>query len=130
MSGLADLPPWATTGIGSLPHKSVKAAVAHSIAAYDVPFCPQLPRLEGDMIAQWLGTDPPAPHRDHAAADGARRLRPVLDALARKLDRRQIAAYSLLTRSCRGVGSALPGRHCVRRGQVLCRSAAGGDGAL
>jgi len=27
-------------------------------AAYDVPFCPQLPLLEGDMVAEWLGADP------------------------------------------------------------------------
>ena len=27
-------------------------------AAYDVPFCPQLPRLEGDMVGEWLGADP------------------------------------------------------------------------
>ena len=26
--------------------------------SYRVPFCPQLPRLEGDMIVEWLGGDP------------------------------------------------------------------------
>ena len=30
----------------------------HVTAAYDVPFCPQLPRLEGDMVTEWLGADP------------------------------------------------------------------------
>ena len=29
-----------------------------SLSAYDVPFCPQLPRLDGDMITEWLGADP------------------------------------------------------------------------
>jgi methionine synthase II (cobalamin-independent) len=47
------LPPWATTGVGSLPFDSAEAAVAHVMTSYDVPFCPQLPRLEGDMISAW-----------------------------------------------------------------------------
>jgi hypothetical protein len=58
MSVLDRLPAWATTGVGSLPYDDVEEAVAHVVAAYDVPFCPQLPRLEGDMIAEWLGADP------------------------------------------------------------------------
>ena len=52
------LPPCATTGVGSLPFADVDEAVAHVAAAYDVPFCPQLPLLEGDMVAEWLGADP------------------------------------------------------------------------
>jgi hypothetical protein len=52
------IPAWATTGVGSLPHDDPLSAVAHVAAAYDLPFCPQLPRLEGDMIAEWLGGDP------------------------------------------------------------------------
>jgi hypothetical protein len=55
---LQRLPAWATTGVGSLPHDDVDAAVAHVTTAYDVPFCPQLPRLEGDMVTEWLGADP------------------------------------------------------------------------
>ena len=55
---LARLPAWATTGVGSLPHDDVEAAVTHVTTAYDVPFCPQLPRLEGDMVTEWLGADP------------------------------------------------------------------------
>ena len=55
---LGRLPAWATTGVGSLPHDDVDAAVTHVTAAYDVPFCPQLPRLEGDMVTEWLGADP------------------------------------------------------------------------
>src|SRR5215210_1651884 len=62
------LPAWATTGVGSLPHTFPDLAAAHVVAEYDVPFCPQLPRLEGDMVAEWLGPDPAAcawtPERD------------------------------------------------------------------
>ncbi|MDA0172169.1 hypothetical protein OJ998_23910 [Solirubrobacter taibaiensis] len=53
-----NLPSWATTGVGSLPFTDVEAAVDHVLTAYDIPFCPQLPRLEGDMITEWLGADP------------------------------------------------------------------------
>lgn len=53
-----NLPPWATTGVGSLPFTDVETAVDHVLTAYDIPFCPQLPRLEGDMITEWLGADP------------------------------------------------------------------------
>jgi hypothetical protein len=55
---MIELPPWATTGVGSLPFTDVEAAVEHVLGAYDIPFCPQLPRLEGDMITEWLGADP------------------------------------------------------------------------
>jgi len=55
---LAGLPPLATTGVGSLPFSAPRAAVRHAFDAYDVPFCPQLPRLDGDMVAEWLGADP------------------------------------------------------------------------
>jgi hypothetical protein len=62
------LPAWATTGVGSLPHTFPDHAAAHVVGEYDVPFCPQLPRLEGDMVGEWLGADPLrcgwAPDRD------------------------------------------------------------------
>jgi hypothetical protein len=62
------LAPLATTGVGSLPHDDPAAAVRHALAAYDLPFCPQLPRREGDMVHEWLGGDPAgcgwAPDRD------------------------------------------------------------------
>jgi hypothetical protein len=65
---VAALPPYATTGVGSLPHAGPAAAVRHVLRAYDVPFCPQLPRAEGDMVREWLGGEPPAcgwsPDRD------------------------------------------------------------------
>jgi len=52
------LPAWATTGVGSLPHTFPDHAAAHVAGEYDVPFCPQLPRLEGDMLGEWPGADP------------------------------------------------------------------------
>lgn len=58
MSALDRLPAWTTTGIGSLPFTDPAEAVAHATSAYGLPFCPQLPRLEGDMISEWLGADP------------------------------------------------------------------------
>lgn len=69
MTALLDrLPALATTGIGSLPFDRASDAAQHSAAAYDLPFCPQLPRVDGDMIAEWLGSDPGrcgwAPDRD------------------------------------------------------------------
>jgi hypothetical protein len=51
------LPAWATTGVGSLPHTFPEHAAAHVAGEYDVPFCPQLPRLEGDMVREWLGPE-------------------------------------------------------------------------
>lgn len=52
------LPHFATTGVGSLPHTDPVAAVRHVMRSYDVPFCPQLPRLDGDMIVEWVGVEP------------------------------------------------------------------------
>jgi hypothetical protein len=52
------LGPLATSGVGSLPFERAGEAVRHAVEAYDLPFCPQLPRLDGDMIAEWLGADP------------------------------------------------------------------------
>lgn len=58
MGALDRLEPWTTTGVGSLPFEDPAAAAAHAAHAYGLPFCPQLPRLEGDMISEWLGADP------------------------------------------------------------------------
>jgi methionine synthase II (cobalamin-independent) len=59
VSGPLDrLPPWSTTGVGSLPYLDPAAAVEHALGEYDLPFCPQLPRVDGDMISEWLGSDP------------------------------------------------------------------------
>jgi hypothetical protein len=54
---LDGLPAWATTGVGSLPHTFPDHAAAHVVGEYDVPFCPRLPRLEGDTVLEWLGAD-------------------------------------------------------------------------
>jgi hypothetical protein len=59
MSALLDrLPSLATTGVGSLPFERTAEAAQHAVGAYDLPFCPQLPRVDGDMITEWLGADP------------------------------------------------------------------------
>jgi hypothetical protein len=52
---LSRLPRLATMGVGSLPGTDPTEAVSHVMAAYDVPFCPQLPCLDGDMLEEWLG---------------------------------------------------------------------------
>ena len=52
------LPALATTGVGSLPFTDPVAAARHAVRAYELPFCPQLPRLDGDMVREWLGADP------------------------------------------------------------------------
>jgi len=59
MSRLLDrLPALATTGVGSLPFERASDAACHVLRAYELPFCPQLPWLDGDMVTEWLGTDP------------------------------------------------------------------------
>lgn len=42
----------ATTGVGSLPFDDSAGAARHAVRAYDVPFCPQLPRLDGGMARE------------------------------------------------------------------------------
>jgi hypothetical protein len=69
MSAILDrLAPLTTTGVGSLPFERADEAARHALEAYGLPFCPQLPRLDGDMITEWLGADPGrcgwAPDRD------------------------------------------------------------------
>jgi hypothetical protein len=76
VSVLERLPALATTGVGSLPFDDPGVAVRHAVRAYDVPFCPQLPRLDGDMVREWLGAEWPGPpcgwtaerHREPPAA--------------------------------------------------------------
>lgn len=58
MSVLDRLPPLTTTGVGSLPFDDPVAAVRDATRAYGLPFCPQLPGRDGDMIHEWLGADP------------------------------------------------------------------------
>jgi hypothetical protein len=45
-------------GVGSLPGTDPVEAVRHVITAYDVPFCPQLPCVDGNIIEEWLGVPP------------------------------------------------------------------------
>jgi methionine synthase II (cobalamin-independent) len=85
VSVLDRLPPWSTTGVGSLPFTVPRAAARHAVRAYDLPFCPQLPRLEGDMVAEWLGADP---GRCGGAPDRDRRLPRAWSDLVRELVRR------------------------------------------
>jgi hypothetical protein len=80
---LGRLPAWATTGVGSLPHDDVAEAVEHVTTAYDIPFCPQLPRLEGDMVTEWLGADP---RRCGWSPDRDRERPRAWDALLARLD--------------------------------------------
>jgi hypothetical protein len=58
MSALDRLPALATAGVGSLPFARPGRAARHAVRAYELPFCPQLPRLDGDMVHEWLGDDP------------------------------------------------------------------------
>lgn len=86
MSSLLDrLPPLATTGVGSLPFTRPADAASHVVSAYELPFCPQLPRAYGDMVVEWLGADPAkcgwAPDRD-------RQLPAVWDPFVFELSRR------------------------------------------
>jgi hypothetical protein len=70
--------------VGSLPHDDVGAAVEHVLREYDVPFCPQLPRLEGDMVTEWLGADP---RRCGWSPDRDRERPRAWDALLKRLTR-------------------------------------------
>ena len=67
-SMLTRLAPLTTTGVGSLPFTRPGEAARHAVSAYELPFCPQLPRAYGDMVQEWLGADPGrcgwAPDRD------------------------------------------------------------------
>src|ERR1700733_4287254 len=54
-AALNRLAPLASTGVGSLPFPHAQAAAEHAVGAYELPFCPQLPRLHGDIVTEWLG---------------------------------------------------------------------------
>ena len=110
-SVLDRLPAWATTGVGSLPHTFPDHAAAHVTGEYDVPFCPQLPRLEGDMVGEWLGADPlrcgwgPERDRERPAAWGA-----LLAALERRPPRHGVVKLQVT-----GPGHARPRPRARRR---------------
>ncbi|MGE4428760.1 MAG: hypothetical protein AB7G37_20080 [Solirubrobacteraceae bacterium] len=54
-TALDRLPALATTGVGSLPFPTADEAARHAVRAYDLPFLSQMPRHDGDMVAEWLG---------------------------------------------------------------------------
>jgi hypothetical protein len=84
-SMLTRLPPLTTTGVGSLPFTRPGEAARHAVCAYDLPFCPQLPRAYGDMLVEWLGADP---GRCGWAPDRDRQLPAVWDDFILELGRR------------------------------------------
>jgi hypothetical protein len=58
------LGPLTTTGVGSLPFSAPAVAARHAARAYELPFCPQLPAADGDMVREWLGPCGWSPDRD------------------------------------------------------------------
>ncbi|MDR9372978.1 hypothetical protein Q5424_28015, partial [Conexibacter sp. JD483] len=114
---LERLPAWATTGVGSLPHEDPAEAAAHAVAAYDLPFCPQLPRVEGDMIGEWLGADPgrcgwsPARDRERPPAWDALLTRLAAAPPPHRLVKLQVTGPVTLARALEGArgGGAGPG---------------------
>lgn len=84
-AALRRLPPLATTGVGSLPFRRAQEAAEHVLEGYELPFCPQLPRLQGDMVTEWLGADP---GRCGWSPDRDRQLPAAWDAFALGLGRR------------------------------------------
>ena len=85
-SMLMGLAPLTTTGIGSLPFTRPAEAASHALGAYELPFCPQLPRAFGDMVQEWLGADP---GRCGWAPDRDRQLPAVWDDFILQLTRRR-----------------------------------------
>lgn len=112
MGALARLPIWATTGVGSLPHDDPAAAAAHVVAAYDLPFCPQLPSLEGNMLVEWLGGDPRrcgwSPARDREQPRAWRALLAELDRRppAHRLVKLQVTGPATLATALARAGGA------------------------
>jgi hypothetical protein len=84
-AALNRLPPLASTGVGSLPFPHTQAAAEHAVGAYELPFCPQLPRLHGDIVTEWLGADA---GRCGWSPDRDRQLPAAWDAFALALTRR------------------------------------------
>jgi hypothetical protein len=84
-SMLMRLAPLTTTGVGSLPFTRPGEAARHAVGAYELPFCPQLPRAFGDMMREWLGADP---GRCGWAPDRDRQLPAVWDDFILQLERR------------------------------------------
>jgi hypothetical protein len=117
VSSLLDrLPPLATTGIGSLPFSRPADAAAHVVQAYELAFCPQLPRAYGDMIAEWLGADP---GRCGWAPDRDRQLPAVWDPFILQLSRRP-PAHRLVKLQVTGPVTLARALDPAARGAELC----------
>jgi hypothetical protein len=84
-AALDRLPPLASTGVGSLPFARAAEAAEHAVGAYELPFCPQLPRLHGDIVTEWLEVDA---GRCGWSPDRDRQLPAAWDAFALALTRR------------------------------------------
>jgi hypothetical protein len=84
-AALDRLPPLASTGVGSLPFARAAEAAEHAVGAYELPFCPQLPRLHGDIVTEWLDVDA---GRCGWSPDRDRQLPAAWDAFALALTRR------------------------------------------
>ena len=104
--------------------------VEHVVTAYDVPFCPQLPRLEGDMVTEWLGADP---RRCGWSPDARPRAPAGLGHAARaaRADppphrRREAAGHRARSRSPTRCSGARRGR-ATRRARARARGLAGGE---
>ena len=124
---LRRLPPLATTGVGSLPHSSPAQAARHATSAYELPFCPQLPRLHGDMIREWLGGDP---HRCGWTPDRDRQMPAAWEVFMIELARRPPAHRVVKLQVTGPVTLAMaldPGAAAARAG-TRDRRVAGGDG--
>ncbi len=135
MAILERLPAWTTTGVGSLPYDDPAAAAAHAVAAYELPFCPQLPRLEGDMVREWLGADParcgwsPARDRERPPAWDALLTRLAATPPPHRVVKLQVTGPVTLARALDGTGARRRPRPLARRqrrraGPASCASAA------
>jgi hypothetical protein len=117
VSSLLDrLSPLATTGVGSLPFSRPGDAAAHVMSAYELPFCPQLPRAYGDMVAEWLGADP---GRCGWAPDRDRQLPAVWDPFILELSRNP-PAHRLVKLQVTGPVTLAMALEPAARGDGLC----------
>lgn len=64
--------PLTTTGVGSLPFTRPGEAARHAVHAYELPFCPQLPRAYGLMAAHAAASERDLAGALHVAATALR----------------------------------------------------------
>jgi hypothetical protein len=117
VSSLLDrLSPLTTTGVGSLPFSRPADAASHVMSAYELPFCPQLPRAYGDMVAEWLGADP---GRCGWAPDRDRQLPAVWDPFILELSRKP-PAHRLVKLQVTGPVTLAMALEPAARADALC----------